>query len=264
MADWSTNKRSGGRITSGLRLNTLVDRTLEFVKGELHKWRDDPTRTSEEAEERLNAQLCKHLNVSSRKHFPMVYFHHEEKQTAERRVDISALPSECGFVGATFHSIYDPVTVFEGKRLPPPKHPRGREREYISGGDLKSGGIQWFKLGLHGARYKTVAIIGYIQEGEAAEWLKRINAWIRELDGMIGTDGETWSASEQLKGFTNNDDTLIADSSSSHRRIGEVVSDNVDIRHLWAQMKKNIRSAPSKPIRSVCGRIPIDKKQNSC
>src|SRR5437879_2820115 len=99
--DVSRAEPSRGQITSGITSNTLVERTLEFVRGELPKWRDDPARPTEESEERLNAQLCKYLNVSSGRSFPMVHFHHEEKQTGIRRVDFSALPSEHQFVGST-------------------------------------------------------------------------------------------------------------------------------------------------------------------
>jgi hypothetical protein len=223
-----------GRITSGLARNVFVERTLEFVRDELPKWRDDPARPSEESEERLNAQLCKYLNVVSRQKFPMVYFHHEEKQMGTRRVDFSALLSENQFVGATFHSIYDPFIVFEGKRLPSPT--RDREREYVTGGESKSGGIQRFKLGLHGAKHELAALIGYIQEGELREWFAQINNWIRDLETTLSSGDEKWSANEQLANFVEEAAEHIADVTSLHPRVGEVVSPNIRIRHLWVRM----------------------------
>src|SRR6266850_472077 len=188
-----------GRITSGLASNVFVERALEFVRDELPKWRDDSARPAEESEERLNAQLCEYLNVASRQTFPMIYFHHEEKQTNTRRVDFSGLPSENQFVGAIFHSIYDPFIVFEGKRLPPPT--RDREREYVTGGESKSGGIQRFKLGLHGAKHDLVALIGYIQGGSLREWFDQINKWIRDLESLSNSSDDKWSAKEELAGF---------------------------------------------------------------
>jgi hypothetical protein len=143
-----TNEPGRGRISEG-PITGLLDRTVDFVRSELAGWRDDPDRAAEEAEERLNAQLCKYLNVAASHRFPMVKFSHEEKQTGARRVDMSALPSGGGFVGETYYSIYDPFLVFEGKRLPTPTP--NREREYVTGGRDKSGGIQRFKLALHGA-----------------------------------------------------------------------------------------------------------------
>ena len=112
----SLNGPGRGRISEG-PTTSLVDRTLEFVHSELAVWRDDSDRTPEEAEERLNAQLCKYLNVAASDRFPMVLFSHEEKQTGTRRVDIAAGLMAGMFVGKTYHSIYDAFLIFEGKRL---------------------------------------------------------------------------------------------------------------------------------------------------
>ena len=233
-ADSSNDVPSHGRITRGATRHTLVEQTLKFVQSELPNWRDDPTRSPEESEERLNAQLCKYLNVASRKKFPMVYFHHEEKQTRDRRVDVSALPAEPKTFGTALYSIYDPFLVFEGKRLPPPKNGT-REREYVTGGDAKCGGIQRFKLGLHGAKHETVALIGYVQKGELREWLKTINAWIRDLEGGQAFE-EKWTSTEQLKAFIEKTKLKIAICSSVHPRVGDVVGKSIRIRHLWLKM----------------------------
>lgn len=222
---------SRGRITSGISSNTLVEQTLEFVWCELAVWRDDPSRPPEEAEERLNAQLCKYLNAASRQRFPMVFFHHEEKQAETRRVDFSALPSECRFVGEIFHSIYDPFLVFEGKRLPAPSH--DREREYVTGGPKKSGGIQRFKLGLHGAKHQTAAIIGYIQEGQLIQWLDEINGWITALANLAAAGEDEWSASEQLTGFTEDAGKGVARCQSTHPRASGASTQQIHLWHMW-------------------------------
>lgn len=228
---------SRGRVTNGLQRNTLDEQTLRFVQAELPRWRDDPEREMETSEERLNAQLCKYLNVAASERFPMVHFHHEEKQTANRRVDFSALPRKAQFVGKRYCTKYNPIIVFEGKRLPPPRSDRSREREYVTGGETKSGGIQRFKLSLHGAEHGLAAIVGYIQEGESGDWLKRINGWIRDLEGTLGFDGEKWSATEQLEQFTSDKGLGVAQAWSSHSRVGSAISSNIRIRHLWVRMK---------------------------
>jgi hypothetical protein len=187
-----------GRISAGLTV-ALADRTLEFVYAELAGWRDDQDRAPEEGEERLNAQLCNYLNVAASHRFPMVFFSHEEKQTGTRRVDMSAVPGKGGFIGQTYHTIYDPFLVFEGKRLPAPTS--SREREYVTGGRAKSGGIQRFKLALHGAQQTTAAMIGYIQANDAVTWLSVVNQWIRELASDGTSAEETWSLDEQLTNF---------------------------------------------------------------
>jgi hypothetical protein len=231
----SSSKLSYGRISSGISENTLVERTLEFVRKELPAWRDDSTRSEEQSEERLNAQLCKYLNATSRTKFPMVYFHHEEKQTAERRVDLSALPSEAQFIGATFHSIYEPVVVFEGKRLPTPGGV-DRHSEYVTGGSKNTGGIQRFKLGLHGAKVYRAAIIGYIQNGKPKDWFKTINQWI---DAASAEDGVNWLVDDRLRNFTSDAFTGVAACSSQHSRKGDVVSSDIALEHFWVEMQNS-------------------------
>ena len=228
------NAPSLGRITEG-PTDSLVSRTLEFVLSELPTWRDDPTRGFEEAEERLNAQLCKYLNVAASDRFPMVHFHHEEKQTGIRRVDISALPKYGVILGITFHSIYDPFLVLEGKRLPAPS--KSREREYVTGGSNKSGGIQRFKLALHGAQQTTAAMIGYVQAGNCSDWLSCVNQWIRDEVNSIAESGENWSSTDQLVDFKEEIGRRVAVSSSVHARSSSAVSPEVQIRHLWVAMR---------------------------
>jgi len=233
---FSKRRASRGRVTKGLQRNALHEQTLNFVQAELPDWRNDPDRVTQTSEERLNAQLCKYLNVAASERFAMVHFHHEEKQTTNRRVDFSALPRNAQFVGDQYCTKYDPIIVFEGKRLPPPRNDRSREREYVTGGETKSGGIQRFKLGLHGAEHVIAAMVGYIQEGEPTVWLKRINRWIGDLEGTLGFDGERWSSTEQLAQFTSDENTGMAQAWSSHSRVGSVTSPNIRIRHLWVKM----------------------------
>ncbi len=223
-----------GRISSGVVPNTLIRRTLEFVQNELPGWRDDPLRPREDSEEKLNSQLCKYLNVASGQRFPMVYFHHEEKQTLNRRVDLSALPRESQFIGTNFHSIYDPIAVFEGKRLPAPCGSSLRQQEYVTGGGNRSGGIQRFKLGLHGAKHRIAAIVGYLQEGDASHWINTINGWIVGLNSESAE--ERWTAEEQLSHVLNDLERGLSVCSSQHRRSGDVVSETIDLQHLWIKM----------------------------
>ena len=203
-------------------MTSLVQRTLEFVFSEIAIWRDDPDRPSEDAEERLNAQLCKYLNVAASNRFPMVFFQHEEKQTGSRRVDIAALPKSGIILGLTYHSIYDAFLVFEGKRLPAPSV--DREREYVTGRAKKSGGIQRFKLALHGAQQTNAAIVGYVQSGNLREWLSKINEWISDEADSKDTSGEGWSLAEQLLDFKEDAKLRIAVSSSAHPRDKSAVS----------------------------------------
>lgn len=231
----SSGPSSFGMITSGPVKNALRDRTLAFVQAELPNWRDDPTRPAEEAEERLNAQLCKYLNVVSRTKFPMVFFHHEEKQTAGRRVDISAGPVDAQNVGMVFHTIYDPFLVFEGKRLPPPSGQPQRAKEYLTGGAQRTGGIQRFKLGLHGEKLEVAAMIGYIQGNTASAWHHEINGWIAGFNALKDS-AESWTLAEQLNNFVDDPVQRIGTCQSMHPRPTPAFTSPILLHHLWVRM----------------------------
>jgi hypothetical protein len=222
-----------GRITHGPRPHALVERTLEFIEEELPLWRDRSDRLEEAAEEKLNAQLCKHLNAAARKKQLPVMFHHEEKQLKNRRVDISAGLDEGGFIGSIYHSIDKPFLVIEGKRLPAPGG-KARETEYVSGGSDLTGGVQRFRLGLHGAGLKTVALIGYLQNDSLQSWFERINGWIKKLSESSPAE-EKWRLEELLEGLSINSKERTSRSSSVHPRI---TADRAtfEIRHLWVEM----------------------------
>lgn len=162
MDEFGAIEQSIGQITSGIRPGELELKTIGFVRQGLPAWRDDPHRPDGLSESVLNLLLCKFLNSRARNDFPMVCFYHEENEPHQRRIDLSATPAEPVTIGARQYTIYDPFLAFECKRLPTPP-PRDREQEYITGGiKKKSGGVQRFKLGLHGANLDLVVMIGYI------------------------------------------------------------------------------------------------------
>lgn len=225
-----------GQITHGPAPNGLVSRTLEFIENELPRWRDRPDRREESAEERLNAQLCKHLNAEARHRLPAVQFHHEEKQAVMRRVDVSAGLVEGAMIGTTYHSIDDPFIVIEGKRLPPPGG-KAREREYVTGGDSQTGGIQRFKLGLHGKGMPFAAMVGYVQKGTAVEWNRRINGWIADLVNALPL-GEQWLATETLRVMKTDTKRRLSILESAHNR-ANTFGGRVELRHFWLEMTRN-------------------------
>lgn len=224
-----------GRITSGLRPNTLALKTIEFVYAQLPVWRDDHNRPTAESENKLNSQLSKFLELRARDEFPMVAFHHQEYQLGRSSVDISAVPSTPGTIGAGLYSIYDPILVLEGKRLPAPSS--DREREYVTGGiKSKTGGIQRFKLGIHGTTLDNAAIVGYLQEGSASDWHEKINRWILDLCSGKADDSCVWKTSETLNGFEEDLDKGIAKCRSTHNRTGSAQTNGIALRHLWVTM----------------------------
>jgi len=234
MGDADLDPNVPGAITSGIDPNTLITRTIAFVKEQLPAWRDHPDRAREEAERRLNSQLCKFLNSQARHFFPMANFHHEEPQGRRWSVDLSASPAELICADLYGRSLFEPFLVFEAKRLPAPS--ARREREYVTGYEDRSGGIQRFKLRLHAINHETAAMIGYVQKGQLAAWLPAINGWISELVGVLSRDGCTWLESEQLTDYQEDARNGTASCFSRHPRCGHTPADPIDLYHLWVLM----------------------------
>lgn len=229
-------KQSTGEITSGIKSRTFQLTIINFVYQQLPIWRDDTNRPDEQSEDKLNLQLCKFLDSCARKDFPMVRFNHEEYQTDQRRVDLSASPVKSMRFGAKLYTIYDPILVLEGKRLPAPSS--DREKEYVTGTKPNkiSGGIQRFKLGLHGAKHNLAVMIGYLQSHTNRHWYAKINSWILELVKDPIGDGCVWIAGETLKAFEANTSNGIYRYHSIYSRTGEIVNNEIELHHLWVTM----------------------------
>ena len=235
----ATDRHSGqviGQITSGItEQNTLALRSINFVHKQLSDWRDDKYRPIEQSENKLNLQLCKFLNARARNDFPMVSFDHEEYQTGRRSVDLSASPVETMIIGVKLYTIYTSILVLECKRLPAPSN--DREMEYITGGiKRKSGGIQRFKLGLHGADLKIMAMIGYVQKGSFKHWHGKINNWILALASGAISDFCAWNSDEVLAPYDEEISSGISSYRSVHSRKSNILDDVIQIHHLWVSM----------------------------
>jgi hypothetical protein len=165
----------------------------------------------------------------------MVRFDHEEIEPEKRSVDLSVSSVDPIILGARQYTIYDPFLVFECKRLPAPS--KDREIEYVTGGkQKKNGGIQRFKLGLHGAKLDLVAMIGYIQERSTGDWFLQINNWISQLSSGAIEDCCIWKDNEKLQEFNRDEGIGIASCRSVHYRIGNASTSELTIHHLWVVM----------------------------
>ena len=98
-------------------------------------------------------------------------------------------------IGAKEHSIYAPFLVLECKRLPAPS--KDREKEYVTGFDHTSGGIQRFKMGLYGHTHSFAVLIGYIQRENSKFWYNKIREWILELAQGDIEDQCSWDESKR-------------------------------------------------------------------
>lgn len=226
-----SNQNSVGRLSKNAISDSLVEKTIEFIWSSLIPWKNDPTRPFTDSEEELNAQFHNYLQARASKEFPMVFFQHEQRQEGRRRVDLSAKSTEMTIIRGVAYSIYEPIIVIEGKRLPAPSAPR--KFEYITGGHKTSGGIQRFKLGLHGKKHETVIIIGYVQKEDPPFWLKTINDWINELSASTP---ESWQESECLVGFQTINSNQCSRSNSVHPRVDSCKTKSVKINHFWIDL----------------------------
>jgi len=230
------NENSFGRITSGVKLRASVFEIVNFISIQLPAWRDDPDRVDEQSEHKLNAQLSKFLNYRAREYLPMFRFDHEEPQQGNRSIDISVSPEANAVIEARTYTIYDPVLVIECKRLPAPSP--DREKEYVTGPspDRITGGIQRFKLGLHGATHNLAAMVGYIQDYIEDGWIDTINEWIKELAAKPLGDGCVWADDEILHLYDYNIMSRVGKYKSRHRR--RTGSRKIEIYHIWISMKR--------------------------
>lgn len=219
-----------GRLAKTAICNSLIDQTIEFIWSSLLPWKNDPECPVAEAEEDLNGQFHDFLSSRAQEEFPMVYFRHEQRQEGRRKVDLSAKPVQSVTIQGVSYSKYQPIIVIEGKRLPAPT--KSREREYVTGGESVSGGIQRFKLGVHGKEHDTVIILGYVQKRPLQDWYDCINVWISEL---AETHPGDWDVIESLSEFQSSDSDVRAKSVSVHPRTIGCKSKTIRILHFWIQ-----------------------------
>lgn len=227
-----TSPSTGRLDPAAARKNALIERTIEFLWNSLLPWRDDPERPQADGEEELNGFFCDFLTARASDLCPMIFFRHEQRQEGQRRVDMAAKPKRTVVIRGMTYTKYKPILVIEGKRLPAPSKPR--EREYVSGGEERTGGIQRFKLGLHGKDHETAILLGYIQTGMPKEWHSRVNSW---LEAFASKDPGTWTKEEMLKPLTPESSKGRSRSTSSHARVAGCRTAKIHLHHFWVCLR---------------------------
>ncbi|MGM0504939.1 MAG: hypothetical protein ACQESQ_09995 [Bacteroidota bacterium] len=93
----------------------------------------------------------------------------------------------------------NPFFTIEAKRLP--TLPKSREKEYVVGNDYKkpSGGIERFKLNLHGINLSESALVAFVQSGSLKGWYHQINEWISLLTVESNNPDLEWTNEDMLK-----------------------------------------------------------------
>lgn len=237
LADNSAHSVQSGGLSAGLhRPATWLLALIDFIAEQLPVWRDRPDRPSENSETHLTSQLCAHLNSATRKAagWDVLQFRTEEPDEVKRgrRIDLAPAPSgEVIWIEGRCYGDFDPLLPIECKRLPTPLAAGRDKREYLRIGTGSTGGIQRFKAGQHGARHGVGAMIGYVQSGDIAGWVARIDAWVRTLvrAGLAG-----WTSDDRLTLDRYDVTSRTAVLGSVHQREQDLP--DIMLRHLWIEI----------------------------
>jgi len=225
-----------GRLGEAIHLQgTARYDLLDFIAEELPRWRDHPQRKAESAETALTGQLCAHLNSAARfsAGWSRVQFSTEIRDEVQRGRSIDLAPRPCGAIvtiEGRRHTQFDMLFPIECKRLPTPKGTDRDVREYVVTEHGTTGGIQRFKLGLHGAAHEVAAMIAYVQENGLSYWLKQVNGWITDLS----EEDPAWNSSDLLREEKVDASKGLCVLHSRHQRGTELRE--CELRHLWIKM----------------------------
>jgi hypothetical protein len=240
MRPFPTGRINGGTGTlTGPIPNTQFKRVIDFLIMYLPEFSENVSKTNIYNENGLNSRLSRFI-TNAAKQKQEVFF--AEKEIMEDETCGNSPRVDIGIYLYVDDIGIDPplITVFEGKRLTNQLQ-KNRRREYVIGYEEKGkhiacGGIERFKLGIHGAKLKKncAGMIGYIQDGTAENWQQKINTWIGDLSTQFYDPA--WSIQEQLKHQKNNE-RLSEYSSIVNRAKSELY-----LTHLWIDLSPGVQN----------------------
>lgn len=125
------------------------------------------------------------------------------------------------------------IFVIEAKILPTPL-PASREKEYVVGENFKpsgekvcNGGIERFKLEIHGFSLSNSGLIAFIERDSFTDWIIKIDKWIEELSLI----NPSWSNEEKLQYLE------ILDDYSYLKSIAKIdISKEIVLHHFWINL----------------------------
>lgn len=213
---------------------------LEFILVELPKWRDDPARPAEMAEDSLTSRFCAHLNSAVRMSvgWDFLQFRPEDPDDAVAGRKLDLVPAPCAAkltIEGREYTHYKPLIPIECKRLPTPKGTGRDVREYLYSDYSSTGGVQRFKAGHHGSVHSMGAMIGYVQAGDIDSWNDLMCRWVEDLAAK-SVDG--WSDNDKLELVKRDSEAGSALLKSVHVRKGDLP--DIELQHLWIDMGGSI------------------------
>ena len=225
--------QSGALAGIHLASSSLI-RLIEFIAGELPRWRDRPDRKAVASETALTSQLCAHLNSAARRsRWDFLQFRTEEPDEAMpgRKIDLVPAPRDSVvWVNGRRHVDFDTLIPIECKRLPTPAGAKRDKREYLFNRYSTTGGVARFKAGHHGAEHSVAAMIAYVQSGSMSQWHAKFGHWVGAL---ARARIEGWSQSDRLHLERDDSSTRIALLRSKHTRCNSLP--DIDLCHLWIE-----------------------------
>ncbi len=219
-----------GKLT-GPPSNAQFNMVVAFIKTQLPQFVKLVLKDYICNENGLNSWLSRFITNAAEQE---IFFANRESMEDETRGTSPAV--DIGIYLKTDDTGIDPplITVFEGKRLSA-KLPKKRRREYVIGREengkhIHCGGIERFKLAIHGGKLNNAGMIGYIQDGAPDNWHKKTNDWICELCNQ--PFDPAWSEQEQLT-QQKIDGRVIEYLSVVNRVDSELL-----LTHLWIDLSK--------------------------
>lgn len=201
------------------------DAVLNVIESGLSEFAERTELHSINNEKGITNRLCKILNCHK-----LLYFHHEgmEDETTgiSPTVDVEAVTTTATVFEARSYSKEETLMAIEAKRLPSPP-PRSREREYLTGSNGNSGGVERMKLGIHGRNAAAWTMLGYVQKYDFSSWQEKVNRWIDDL----ASTSELWESTEKLEVVAQGVTTARYRSRNKRRCNGR--GDIIEIIHLW-------------------------------
>jgi hypothetical protein len=230
MTKYPAGRMLGGTGTLlGPSPNSQFDMVVEFLKTHLPQFAESVLSANIYNEDGLNSRLWRFITNAAAQE---IFFAERESMEDETRGNSPAV--DIGIYLKIEDTGIDPplITVFEGKRLTT-KLPNKRRREYVIGHEeggkyIHCGGIERFKLSIHGGKLNHAEMIGYLQDGTPDSWRKKISAWICDLCSQ--SFDPAWSKREQLT--PQKTDGRVTEYSSVVNR----ASSELHLKHLWIDL----------------------------
>lgn len=242
MLSESTGKRSLGRFI-GPEDSCSIMMVVKFVERNLETFSKECSGSSVVNEKGLTQRLCILLNQQARLGcFPFL-FEKEYMEIPERgdspSVDIGVITQsrEGVCVQSRWYSNKESFFSMEAKRLDDIS--TARQREYLVGrkenGKYRDcGGVERFKMGIHGKGLQYCALIGYVQKYDFNYWYRTINSWIDESIADCNSSTISWDEGDKL--------VIIDNANQDNRAVAQFRSRNsredgfVDLFHLWVNL----------------------------